>query len=195
MFPRVTPCSDGSLCCNNDPQCCQDGKGIFLDEGGERISARATAATTSYPPLSGSLVRFTQTPSTISASISSMSTLLSPSTTESLPPTISPTETPAFSSGSENSMGLKVGLGLGIPLAVLITACAVYFLLRMRRDRRDDVAPALFQPDSAPTYVYSAYHGVPKPSRYPGHPAELMEQSAAEMSGHPHELRPRYELT
>ncbi len=44
----MTPCSDGSLCCNNDPQCCQDGKGIFLDEGGERISARATAATTSY---------------------------------------------------------------------------------------------------------------------------------------------------
>ncbi len=92
-------------------------------------------------------------------------------------------------------MGLKVGLGLGIPLAVLITACAAYFLSRMQRRRPDDAAPAPLQPDSAPSYVYSAHHGVPKLPGYPGHPAELMEQSSAEMPGHPQEPRPRYELT
>ncbi|KAL2166041.1 hypothetical protein VTG60DRAFT_3406 [Thermothelomyces hinnuleus] len=63
IFPRVTICADGSLCCNNDPQCCQDGKGVFLDEAGNIASARATAATTSYPPLGGGPSRYTLTPS------------------------------------------------------------------------------------------------------------------------------------
>ncbi|KAL2177465.1 uncharacterized protein P884DRAFT_299859 [Thermothelomyces heterothallicus CBS 202.75] len=63
VFPRVTICADGSLCCNNDPQCCQDGKGVFLDEAGNIASARATAATTSYPPLGGGPSRYTLTPS------------------------------------------------------------------------------------------------------------------------------------
>lgn len=28
-------CADGKHCCDNDPQCCEKGRGVFLDESGK----------------------------------------------------------------------------------------------------------------------------------------------------------------
>ncbi|KAK4032012.1 hypothetical protein C8A01DRAFT_20861 [Parachaetomium inaequale] len=213
VFPRVAPCSDGSLCCNNDPQCCQDGKGIFLDESGNRASAKATAATTSYPPVSDGLSRFTLTPSTstTSTSTSSASTTIPDAGAATTLSSTTPTPTPApSSSSSDDSIGLKVGLGLGIPLAVLATACAGYLFLRRRNRRADDVAAAAGpqyrdQPygevAQSAGYPYSpgttVYSGAPKPAVYGGqqYPAEIMGQTAIELDGSQYGPRERHELS
>ncbi|KAK0747301.1 hypothetical protein B0T21DRAFT_354052 [Apiosordaria backusii] len=153
VLPRVVECRDGSLCCNNDPQCCQDGKGTFLNERGEIASSRATAATTSFPPLSGTgTVRTTApvpTPSTPSSTVSSESTSTSSTTTtntSSLPadsrqasPGSSPSDEVTGGNSNETN-NLKLGLGIGIPCAVLITALLV-FLYFWRQKRRASKAP------------------------------------------------------
>ncbi|KAL2123540.1 hypothetical protein VTJ04DRAFT_3995 [Mycothermus thermophilus] len=61
-YPRVKTCEDGSFCCDNDPYCCERGLGIFLDESGNVVSARATGALTRYPPLPGYESRYTLLP-------------------------------------------------------------------------------------------------------------------------------------
>ncbi|KAK4180183.1 hypothetical protein QBC36DRAFT_320601 [Triangularia setosa] len=148
VLPRVVECADGSLCCNNDPQCCQDGRGTFLNERGEVVLSRATAATTSFPPLSGTgTVRTTApvpTPSTSSSptlsestSFSSFSSFPSSSssrTDTSLLPTDSGSASPGPAPLNEENNSLKLGLGIGIPSAVLITALLV--ILYFRRQKR-----------------------------------------------------------
>ena len=32
ILPRVTKCSDGSFCCDNQANCCNDHEGVILDE-------------------------------------------------------------------------------------------------------------------------------------------------------------------
>jgi hypothetical protein len=215
IFPRVTPCNDGSLCCNDDPQCCQDGNGIFLDENGNRASAKATAATTSYPPVSDGLERFTMTPSTSTTSTTSTSATTTSaeesSSTRAEPgaatTTSSTSPTPETSDDSDDSLGLKVGLGLGIPLAVILTAIAVYFFLRRRNGRANEGVPNPSQQQYAPYggevaqsaggYPYSAgtvYSGVAKPPGYPEqHPGQhpgmyagqqKYQQQPVEIMGH-----------
>lgn len=199
-------CADGSLCCNNNPTCCQDKKGVFLDESGNVVKARATGATTSYPPKGTSLDRFTQTPSTSTTSTSSTSasTSTSESTTTSSDPPASATTSPAAddpapSSSSNDSIGLKVGLGLGIPLAVIITACVVYFIVRRRRSTPDpgfNGSPGTqYQPPVAPNYYHqgppqtpmTVYSGVPKP-------VELGGQMASELDNGMYQYHDRAEL-
>ncbi|KAK4032011.1 hypothetical protein C8A01DRAFT_51092 [Parachaetomium inaequale] len=67
-FPRVGTCPDGSLCCDDDDKCCEKGLGIFLDESGNRVSTKATGATTAYPPTAGGASRYTLMPSVSSGS-------------------------------------------------------------------------------------------------------------------------------
>ncbi|KAK1756617.1 hypothetical protein QBC47DRAFT_270200, partial [Echria macrotheca] len=124
VLPRVTPCADGSLCCNNDPQCCADGRGIFLDENGNRASTKATAAITSYPPVGTGTDRYTQTPS--------LSTTIPPT---SLTPSPSGTDVANAGSTGENT-ALKVGLGVGMAMTVVLTALVVYFWLTRRKRSR-----------------------------------------------------------
>ena len=62
---------------------------------------------------------------------------------------------PAPSSCLSNALGIKVGFGLGIPLAVLLTACAIYLLLRRRGRRTDYAAPAPYPPDVASSRIYT----------------------------------------
>ncbi len=145
VLPRVTPCADGSLCCNNDPGCCSNGRGVFLDENGNKVNARATAATTSYPPLGTGTGRFTLTPST-----STTSTTSSTSTTETVagtsgsgPGTTAPVEDGAVVGGGSargDDMGMKIGLGVGIPVGVLAVA-GMGFLLFKRRAASNKTVP------------------------------------------------------
>ncbi|EAQ91693.1 hypothetical protein CHGG_03628 [Chaetomium globosum CBS 148.51] len=228
IFPRVTPCNDGSLCCNDDPQCCQNGNGIFLDESGNRASAKATAATTSYPPVSDGLERFTLTPSTSTTSTSSTSATTasadeSSTTTNDEPgaatTSSSTTPPPDTSNNSDDSIGLKVGLGLGIPLAVILTAIAVYFFLRRRNRHANGTMPDSQQPydpyggDMAQPgggYPYSAgtnYAATANPPGYPDQhpgvyagqqkyqPVEIMGHSATELDGSQYGPRERHELS
>ncbi|KAK4235054.1 hypothetical protein C8A03DRAFT_18147 [Achaetomium macrosporum] len=204
VFPRVTPCLDGSLCCNNDPQCCQDGKGIFLDESGNVVSAKPTAAITSYPPVSDGLSRFTLTPSTSTTTTASSSSLTT-STTSTTPSnaaatTTSSTTPSAAPASNDDDTGLKVGLGLGIPLAVIVTACVAYLLFRRRASRVDHAAAAVAAP--APPYelgMAQSYHsGVPKQPGYystANPPAEIMGHTATELDSQPYSPQGRYELS
>ncbi|KAK0711835.1 hypothetical protein B0H67DRAFT_443239, partial [Lasiosphaeris hirsuta] len=139
VLPRVVPCNDGSLCCNKDPQCCQDGRGIFLDENGNVVKARVTAATTSYPPSGTGTERFTLTPSTSTTSTSASSPPSSSPTTGTNSPASSQSSNPnnATTAEPENTAGLKVGLGVGIPLAIIASGGLVYFLLRRRKTKAD----------------------------------------------------------
>ncbi|KAL2019029.1 hypothetical protein VTK56DRAFT_10133 [Thermocarpiscus australiensis] len=224
IFPRVVSCADGSLCCDEDPQCCQDGRGVFLDESGNRASARATAATTSYPPVSDGLGRFTLTPSTsvvstTTAGFTSSTSSLSISSTPSRPDSAATSSTSPVvgaPSGSDDSIALKVGLGLGIPLAVLLTACLVYCLRRWWRGttRTDDADPVGYQPGAAeghadyrPEGYYSPgvytprmeYPVVPKPPPVYSvqRPAELGGSTASELPADARalEYREKYALS
>lgn len=98
-------------------------------------------------------------------------------------------DSPPAASNSDDSIGLKVGLGLGIPLAVLITACVVYLVLRRRGRNASDAAPTPTQPDLGTNHMYSpgmVYAEIPK------YPVELMGQPSTELDGNP--AAPRYEL-
>ncbi len=213
MFPRVVLCADGRLCCDSNPQCCEAKLGVFLDENGNRVYAKATGAVTSYPPIDGSYERYTLKPSTgtttspittSSSSTSSSSTTASSTTSSS---TTTPTNEPAAETSSstspfqqttntDTSLSLKVGLGLGIPLAVLLAACAAWFFLRRRgRLRAADTTPALPVQSEVSPYMYSSqpgYSGVPKPPEYQrgGYPVELLGQQAMELDAQ----RQRYEM-
>ncbi|KAK4448899.1 hypothetical protein QBC34DRAFT_300053 [Podospora aff. communis PSN243] len=140
-LPRVKICDDGSLCCDNLATCCENGLGIFLDESGRRVSARATAATTSFPPNPTGTDRITLTPS-VSTSPTTSLTLSFSESLQATPPVSTPVN-PSRSGLPSNSntttaaeaenTALKVGLGIGIPLAVIATAALVYCLLRRRK--------------------------------------------------------------
>ncbi len=136
LFPRVTPCADGSFCCNNSPQCCSNGQGVFMDSLGHIVSSSVSGVITSYPPVDGTgVARFTVTPTTSTSTFPGTST---PSTTSdpgtSLPASSPPSQTAV--SSSVDTVGLKVGLGLGIPLAVLVSVCAFILFSRWWRRRR-----------------------------------------------------------
>jgi hypothetical protein len=191
----VVECANGSLCCNNDPQCCQDGQGTFLDENGKVVAARVAAPVTTYLPGEDTLERFPVNPSTSTTSSSTSSstgsstssTSESESATASTPTTPSEpegaTSTPANaapapapssgSDGSDDSLGLKIGLGLGIPLAILMTACVVYFVLRRRLGPRGGHQPV-------------PQNGVQQYQQYP-HPSHPGSGSAAHLqAGYPY---------
>ncbi len=70
-------------------------------------------------------------------------------------------------------------------MAVLITACAVYVLLRRRQRQTADAA-------SDDAHLPEAVDG--NAPKYPDYPVELMGQTAAEMAAHPHDRWPRYEM-
>ena len=210
----MTSCADGSLCCSNDPQCCQNGRGVFLDEHGRQVSTKPTEPITSYPPRTDGPGRYTLTPSTSTTTITTTSSTSTkdpadgtePPTT-STPPGAGPTE-PSTSNGpgsggggSDDSLGLKVGLGLGIPLAVLLTAIVTYFFLRRRLGPRagDALPPSSYAPDgsqymqtaasSAPPPHVGLYSATPKPVRH-----ELGDYTPSELDALPPRQTRRHEL-
>ncbi|KAK3396223.1 hypothetical protein B0T20DRAFT_358230 [Sordaria brevicollis] len=195
FLPRVTVCNDGSLCCENDPDCCEKGAGVFLDENGVIVSNAMVNFWTSYPPVSpGGTERYTVYPSTsrttMGTSISAATTTAT-SMTSSMPPPLATetrqTEAPSDtlpvpsppSSGSANSIGFKVGLALGIPLVALISGIAVYLLMR-RHKRRGDQTRAINNNDGiAETFTCQYVEGYNKES------TPIVQTTPAEMYTYP----------
>lgn len=122
VFPRVTLCGDGSLCCDNDPQCCGSGTGIFLDNQG-RVAKSAPTTTYSWGPERTAATFRTNLPSSTHKSASASST-----------PTQAPTQSNASdSSEKDNNQGLKIGLGVGIPVGCIAVGAVAFLLFRRRR--------------------------------------------------------------
>jgi len=217
-LPRVTACNDGSLCCfEQDPDCCLEGRGVFLDASGRLVDQLDTNPVISYPPrpngqgrstslpfistTSSTRVTSTSTPSTTDQSQSATSEPeTSPSNTNTEP---SPTDTTtADSSTSDNSIGLKVGLGLGIPLAALLSGLAAYCFFKKRNagaaadPSREDGGMGFAEQQQLPPY-HEAPALPPKEQYYHGHqelpvqPAELSSNriDVVEMDAGQH---PRY---
>lgn len=129
----MTVCSDGSLCCNNDEQCCSKGNGVFIDNDG-RLADSAPETTYSYGPERTQSGYRTNTHS----STTSISTTTSASTsaTDSTS-AVAETTLTGDSDDDDDGQGLKIGLGVGIPVAaLLIGAVAGLFFWRRRRAAR-----------------------------------------------------------
>ncbi|KAK3368333.1 hypothetical protein B0H63DRAFT_565046 [Podospora didyma] len=165
-FPRVTQCNDGTLCCNNDPDCCANGRGVYLDATGSVALTRGTAATTSYPPVSGTgPARFTATlnilavssttrqastfSSTRTSTASSRSTSATSSTSTSTPTSLITSSTSSTSSSipipaneeqglsSDSGPDPNIGTKVGLGLGIPLVAIMVGLLVYLYlRQRR-----------------------------------------------------------
>ncbi|KAK3995921.1 hypothetical protein QBC44DRAFT_3937 [Cladorrhinum sp. PSN332] len=205
-MPRVTQCDDGSLCCDDNKNCCAEKKGIFLDARGNKVSARATGATLSFPPgvsSTSSLSSSTSTTSiTLSTSTLTTQTTSSPAAGTGLgnsEPSSSSSAAPITETSSSDMIGLKVGLGLGIPLAFLISGLLVYCFLRKRNaaqsEKSGDYQSTMgvsemhgdasyiseAPPNYKPGYVYSGSHA--KSVSANSHPVEMGGEMPSEMDG------------
>jgi hypothetical protein len=158
-LPRVDICPDGSYCCDNDPTCCVDKQGFFLNSDGV-VTARANQTTT------------TTTPSTTIATTSTTSSFASPSYT--------PEQAPSSAGLSQTA---KIGLGVGCPAAALLFILLFFFIWRRRQRRQQcEGSDAAYQKSTPPT----PYHEKPgsqltseasQPSELAVPPAELAARS------------------
>ncbi|KAK4202129.1 hypothetical protein QBC40DRAFT_277011 [Triangularia verruculosa] len=185
VLPRVVQCGDGSLCCNNNPQCCQDGKGTFLNEQGEIVSSRAIGPTTSFPPLSGTgTVRTTApvpTPTTSTTSSESTSSSVSTPETSSLP-TGTETVSPGPSTPNEENNSLKLGLGIGIPCGVLAAALLIFLFIKRQKKRKALSRPEVVEVHGESRHLAEMYgHHNNNGEGY--HPSELQSKMPPLYSG------------
>ncbi|KAK0639708.1 hypothetical protein B0T16DRAFT_423593 [Cercophora newfieldiana] len=197
LLPRVEVCPDGSLCCKSDPACCENGLGVFLDESGNVVSSRGTAATTSYPPNPSGTGRITLTPSASTTTTRQTSSsrptdgLSGPNPTENSTPGQSSASSTATGAGAgsgtgssgetnnpgENTTGLKIGLGVGIPLAVIATVATVYCILYVKK--RKGKAQAAEMMDTSPGGTSYA----PAPPAKEGHYGRYSEMGGSGKPG------------
>lgn len=128
ILPRVRICADGSLCCDNDNQCCSKGDGRFLDNNG-KIADRAPSTTYSWgPERTEPGFRTDAVSSTATTAFSTTKTSSAVQETTSVDP--------VDDSDKDSSDGdsLKLGLGVGIPVGcTLIVLVAMWLLWRRRR--------------------------------------------------------------
>lgn len=127
------------MCCSNDPQCCNNKRGRFLDDEGNLLASAptttSTQSTTSVTSTSPTEPSFELTTSTERPS-SPLSSVVAASVT--------PIPTDSSSSKDESdpengeALALKVGLGLGIPLIAVIVAGAIFILIRKRLNKADN---------------------------------------------------------
>lgn len=150
FLPRVSQCSDGSWCCNNDPQCCGTGGGTFLDEFGNIASAPASTIL-SYPP---GVTTITTAASSLAAAPLLSTTSASTSVSSSLGAAASTTSSSAGAATTVvveqavDSTSLKVGLSLGIPLAAIAASLGVWFYSWRGRKRRLAAANVVHEIDA-----------------------------------------------
>ncbi|KAL2145182.1 hypothetical protein VTI28DRAFT_7818 [Corynascus sepedonium] len=167
LFPRVETCPDGSYCCDDDPECCEKGLGVFLNESGNTVATKATGPITRYPPRGSDGSRYTLVPTMSSgAESSATSSGATPSNSAPLetlttPPddTVNRDDTDRDNTaGRNNSLGLKIGLGFGIPCAVLITAVLMYFWIQLpaKRDAPPQQSAAAYSNSGDSTSLYPA---------------------------------------
>ncbi|KAI9898463.1 hypothetical protein N3K66_006823 [Trichothecium roseum] len=169
LFPRVTVCSDGSLCCNDDEQCCSKGNGVFIDNDG-RLADSAPETTYSYGP--------ERTQSGYRTNTHSSTTSIS--ATDSTSAVAETTLAGDSDDDDDDGQGLKIGLGVGIPVAALLLgAIAGLFFWRRRRAAKHGGAGNAVETDGTGiTKHQPAGHGVgeyykPVQQSPYGAPAEL----------------------
>ncbi|RFU32878.1 hypothetical protein B7463_g3474, partial [Scytalidium lignicola] len=165
FFPRVTLCPDGKYCCNDQPNCCESGSGVFLDGVGDIVSSRPSS-----------------TPSTATVSSSTSSTSLPPSTaaTTTSPQGAANTSSADSSSTSSGlSTGAKIGVGVSIPLGViLISALGVVIWLQQRRIKMVEIqvmANSGAVVDSAQIFQQQKYTPVPPKEMDANHQSVVSE--------------------
>ncbi|TLD11785.1 hypothetical protein PspLS_11659 [Pyricularia sp. CBS 133598] len=174
VFPRVTVCADGSLCCNNDPQCCSKGNGRWLGGRGNLLSsppslssASSVVSTTSSAsgPLSSSQGNQANTNGASPRADSSSTTTLAASSTATTTSTAgedtaAPRQRTTGSDSDAETLALKVGLGIGIPFAAAIAAFAVWYCFWQRRRKSTKAAKiAQQQQQMLPASNYSLMPG------------------------------------
>ncbi|KAI9695933.1 MAG: hypothetical protein M1820_008345 [Bogoriella megaspora] len=108
--PRVNICQDGSYCCDNDPNCCLDHTGVFLNQTNGIVIGRANETTNS-------------------------ATHASSTSTSTMPPKASSVVTQY--SDSSLSTGAKAGIGVGVAVAALLIIAAIIGILWKRRNRKN----------------------------------------------------------
>jgi hypothetical protein len=199
ILPRVRICRDGSLCCDNDPRCCENGDGIFLDNKGF-ITDSAPSTTITWGPertSSGFRVSTEQTSSTSTSSVESSTSSSTSSTSSSETSTVTGdsdsnknNDGETEKSNDDNSslpIGLGVGLGVGIPL--IAAALGIWFCIS-RKKRRNAASAATGTPHGQMPMAGQSIMGTPPPSseaeKYKYHyagrmPHEMMSPSASEM--------------
>jgi hypothetical protein len=125
FLPRAANCTDGSFCCDNDPSCCAENRGIFLNGLGAIVSTdREVVSTSSSSSTAVGVVTVTDTPSQAETLNSAMSTATSAADTGDNTP-----------SSSSLSTSAKVGIAVGAVAGVIMVVCLVVLLMRRRRAR------------------------------------------------------------
>lgn len=181
-LPRVRTCGDGSLCCDNDPQCCDGGgNGVFLDNKGQ-IADSAPSTTFSYgPERTAATFRTDRTTSTSATSATSTS---APKTTEASQETGTNGDDGDDDGGNDNAV--KIGVGVAVPVAVLLIAGAGFFFWRRRKANNTPT-------NSVGDYTYG---GIPKSNPHDMHdtPSPSMSQGYGGTQPPPPEHQPHIEL-
>jgi hypothetical protein len=136
-FPRVTKCKDsGKYCCNNDKNCCAEGRGVLLNAAGKVIKSKETTSDTESKKTTVTRDSSTQSDSTTPGTTATPPTIPTPAAPVAPnPATPSPPNVPTGASGGL-ATGAKIGLGVGIPVGVLALAGLAAFLWFRRKKNR-----------------------------------------------------------
>lgn len=163
-LPRVNICPDGSYCCDNQPNCCLDKTGVFLDNNGVAIgyANRLSSPTTLTPTTSTSA----------STSLFSSSSAL---TDSSSPP----------SNNVDNLLALKIGIPLGVIFALCLGIGIFRYFWQHKKQARAEIYKVCEEnnmPGPITSNVEVAVHPL-EMSAYPGRLPVGMESSTWAQSG------------
>lgn len=128
FLPRAVECDDGSFCCDNDPRCCTENRGIVLN--GLR------AIVTTNPGL-------TSTSTTASAT----------STTADAAATTTTQSTTSESQAHEDTLSTGAKAGIGIGAVAVFALLLIAFLLIRRRKRKATGDPSVQTPVTTPAWL------------------------------------------
>ena len=137
MFPRVHQCDDGSYCCDNSPDCCRNGTGIFLLPNGKLSSTTSstvissTAAATNTAT-SGALTSSSTPPG---SSLTFMS-LATPAGVSNLAATLLPSGVPERTNKSSTLNVKGIVIGVVVAVVAVATIIVVWILWQRRRTRK-----------------------------------------------------------
>jgi len=122
-LPRVNICENGSYCCYDNPECCEENGGVYLNSDGVAI---------------GLANQTTISSSASSTATASSSTSLAATATALVSTTqFSSIQTSSSNSTSGSSSGWKIGVGVGVPLGLLALSAVAFALIYFNRHKRN----------------------------------------------------------
>ena len=136
FLPRVVICSDGSFCCDDEPDCCQQNRGIVLNGLGAIVSTdsgptnTSSIASSSIGPTSVITTSATAAATPATSATTSASATSTSSTVSSTAP-LKPSQT----SDSGLSESSKIGVSVTLPLVALAAAVILSIWFYRRRSR------------------------------------------------------------